>query len=180
MLLILGREMNRCFLCPLCRCHHGKDNSISILYLQVKSGYATLYRMAYETTDVPVVKSQQKIREMIMKHGGFGIAFISDRDPEGKFPSSEGFHAKVIIDAKPYTVKVMAKVKKVRNLEQEERRIWRVLFHHMKSVFESADSGVMEFRELMLPYMVNQEGRTIAELREQFRDGTLDYEREDA
>ncbi len=120
--------------------------------------------MAYEQTEVPVSKSQQKIKEMIMKHGGFGIAFVSDRDPTGEFPASEGFHAKVIIDQKPYAVRVMAKVKKVRDVEQEERRIWRVLFHHMKSVFESADSGVMEFRELMLPYMVNKDGRTIAEM----------------
>lgn len=120
--------------------------------------------MAYEKTDVPTVKSQQKIREMIMAHGGFGIAFVSERDPEGKFPSSEGFQAKVIIDKKPYAVKIMAKVKKVSDIEQEERRIWRVLFYHMKSVFESADSGVMEFRELMLPYMVNATGQTVAEM----------------
>lgn len=120
--------------------------------------------MAYEKTAVAVTKSQQKIREMIMKHQGFGIAFVSDRDPEGSFDSSEGFHAKVMIDGKPYAVKVMAKVKKSRDLEQEERRIWRVLFHHMKSVFESADSGVMEFRELMLPYMVRADGLTIAEV----------------
>jgi hypothetical protein len=48
-------------------------------------------------------------------------------------------------------------------LEQEHRRIWRVLFYHLKSVFEAADSGVMEFRELMLPYIVTKSGMTVAE-----------------
>lgn len=133
--------------------------------------------MAYETTEVPVIKSQLKIREMIMKHGGFGIAFISERDPQGKVHSSEGFHAKVLIDKRPYAVKVMAKVKPARDIEQEERRIWRVLFHHMKSVFESADSGVMEFRELMLPYMVNSTGQTIAEMILPRIDQSLDASR---
>jgi hypothetical protein len=38
-----------------------------------------------------------------------------------------------------------------------------VLFYHLKGIFESADSGVLEFRELMLPYIVTKSGRTIAE-----------------
>jgi hypothetical protein len=33
----------------------------------------------------------------------------------------------------------------------------------MKNVFEAADSGVMEFRELMLPYIVTKSGMTISE-----------------
>ena len=32
-----------------------------------------------------------------------------------------------------------------------------------KSVFEAADTGVMEFRELMLPYIVMADGMTISE-----------------
>lgn len=120
--------------------------------------------MAYEHTEVAVVKSQQKIREMIMKHQGFGIAFVSERDPAGDFDSSEGFQAKVMIDGKPYAVKVMAKVRKVKDVDQEERRIWRVLYHHMKSVFEASDSGVMEFREIMLPYMMRADGKTVAQV----------------
>lgn len=121
--------------------------------------------MAYEYTEVPVSKSQEQIRRLIMSHGGFGLAVVSERDPDGKFPPQEGFQAKVLIDKKPYTVKVMASLKLVSEpkREQEERRIWRVLFHHLKSVFEAADSGVMEFRELMLPYIVTADGMTISE-----------------
>ena len=45
----------------------------------------------------------------------------------------------------------------------EQRRIWRVLYYHLKSIFESADSGVMEFRDLILSYIVIADGRTVAE-----------------
>lgn len=38
--------------------------------------------------------------------------------------------------------------------ERAEKRIWRVLYYHIKAMFEAADSGVLELRELMLPYLV--------------------------
>jgi hypothetical protein len=126
--------------------------------------------MAYEGTEVPVSRSQEAIRKLVMGHGGFGFAAVSERDPG--MPGREGFHAKVMIDAKPYSVRIMATVRIVSGrtalqdkdrIEREERRIWRVIYYHLKSVFEAADSGVMEFRELMLPYIQIADGRTIAE-----------------
>ena len=127
--------------------------------------------MAYENTKVPVGRSQEAIRKLIMSHGGFGLAFISDREPSLGY-ASEGFQAKVLIDSRPYTVKVMAKLRatpprltmrqQAEFISREECRIWRVLFYHLKSVFEAADSGVMEFRELMLPYIMIGE-KTVAE-----------------
>lgn len=112
--------------------------------------------MSYEQTQVPVVKSQDKIRQMLVRHKGGSVAFISD-------PPLEGFQAIVRIDEKPYSIKIMATVKAKRDAEQECRRIWRVLYHHMKSIFEASDSGVMEFRELILPYIMAKDGRTVAE-----------------
>lgn len=112
--------------------------------------------MAYEGTEVPVVKSQDKIRQMLIKHGGGRVAFISD-------PPLEGFQAVVQIDGKPYSIKIMAHLRAKRDPEAECRRIWRVLYHHMKGIFEAADSGVMEFREMMLPYIIASDGRTVGE-----------------
>lgn len=112
--------------------------------------------MAYEQTQVAVPKSQDKIRQMLLRHKGGSVAFISD-------PPLEGFQALVPIDGKTYSVKIMARCRDKRDPEQEARRIWRVLYHHVKSIFEAADSGVMEFRELMLPYIMAHDGKTIAE-----------------
>lgn len=119
--------------------------------------------MAYEKTSVAVPKSQEGIRKLIMAHKGFGVAFVSEHDPEGNLPPQEGFHAKVMIDSKPYSVRIVATLKPSRDMDQEARRIWRVLFHHMKSVFEAADTGVMEFRELILPYILMPNDKTVAE-----------------
>ena len=128
--------------------------------------------MAYEKTEVPVVRSQDALRKLIQSHKGFGLAVISEQDPTGQDNSLEGFQAKVMIDAQPVVIKIMAKVKmpgkywsdrqKEDFKQQEERRIWRVIYYHLKSVFEASDSGVMEFRELMLPYIVTPNGETVA------------------
>jgi len=112
--------------------------------------------MAYEQTQVAVPKSQDKIRQMLVRHKGGSVAFISD-------PPLEGFQALVPIDGKQYSIKIMAHIRDKKDSEQEARRIWRVLYHHMKSIFEAADSGVMEFRELMLPYIMTNDGKTVAE-----------------
>ncbi len=115
--------------------------------------------MAYENTAVAVAKSQQKLREILLRNKGGRVAFLSD-------PPVEGFTAVVPIDGKEYTVQVMARCKPKKNFdadEQEARRVWRVLFHHMKGIFEASKSGVLEFREMMLPYIVTHDGKTVAE-----------------
>ena len=131
--------------------------------------------MAYEGTEVSVSRSQEGIRKLIMAQRGSKIAFISD-------PPREGFQAEVLIDALPYQIRIFGECRtapqtrrvysrtvdttekqRVDFLDGEHRRIWRVLFYHLKSVFEAADSGVMEFRELMLPYIVTKSGKTIGE-----------------
>ncbi len=132
--------------------------------------------MAYENTEVSVSKSQEGIRKLIISRKGGKIAFISD-------PPREGFTAAVEIDGLPYQIRIFGVCKeppqskervyrgptsttakqRLTFIEQEEKRIWRVLFYHMKSVCESADSGVMELRELLLPYIVTKSGETIAE-----------------
>lgn len=131
--------------------------------------------MAYEGTEVSVSRSQEGIHKLIMARKGSKIAFISD-------PPREGFQAEVLIDGLPYQIRIFGECRTAPQarryysrtvdttdkqradfLDGEHRRIWRVLFYHLKSVFEAADSGVMEFRELMLPYIVTKSGKTIGE-----------------
>lgn len=115
--------------------------------------------MSYEQTTVPVAKSQQKLRDMLLSNKGGRVAFLSD-------PPVEGFSAVVPIDGKEYTIQVMARCKPKRNGEadeQEARRVWRVILNHMKSIFEASRSGVLEFREMMLPYIMTHDGKTVAE-----------------
>lgn len=121
--------------------------------------------MAYEMTSVAVSKSQQAIRELIYGHAGAGICFISQRP-------SEGFEAMVSIKSQSYRIRVMAtcrltdkhsKALSPKETEQEERRVWRVLFWHLKTMFEAADSGVIDLMDIILPYVVLKDDRTLSQ-----------------
>lgn len=128
--------------------------------------------MAYESTEVSVAKSQEQIRHMIYSHQGTGVNMISQRP-------REGFEALVTIKDLPYHIRIMAtcRLTPERNrygqrrspgqLEQaranEERRVWRVLFWHLKAIFEASDAGVIDIRDVILPYIVTRDGRTLSE-----------------
>jgi hypothetical protein len=103
-----------------------------------------------------VSDSQQAIRKVVYAHKGTGVSFISQ-------PPREGFEALVTLKDIPYHIRIMATCQKAANREQEERRVWRVLFYHMKAMFEAVDSGVIAVEEVIMPYIVTPDGRTIAE-----------------
>lgn len=116
--------------------------------------------MAYEYTYVAPEKSQGQIRKLLEIHGAKNVSFASQNDPI----RMEGFRATVVLEQKPYGMKIVVPVKDKKNVklqDQEIRRIWRVLYHHMKAVFEAADSGVIDIRELLLPFLVTTDGQTV-------------------
>jgi hypothetical protein len=115
--------------------------------------------LSYEDTKVPLVQSQQGIRDQVYRHKGTGVSFISR-------PPQEGFEALVTMGGEAYHIRVMATCKPKNSIEgkgQEERRVWRVLFWHLKAMFEAADSGVIAIEDIIMPYIVTPDGRTIAE-----------------
>ena len=127
--------------------------------------------MAYESTEVVVSKSQDQIRKLIYAHKGTGLMLLSQ-------PPREGFEAMVTIGDMPYHIRIMATANpRVHDkwgmklsggrldavLEQENRRVWRVLFWHLKAMFEASDSGVIDVRDVIMPYVVMRDGLTIAD-----------------
>lgn len=130
--------------------------------------------MAYEQTEVAVSKSQEQIRRIIYGHKGTGLMLLSH-------PPQEGFEAMVTIVDLPYHIRIMATCKTefkdgygytirdknsplyAKKREQEERRVWRVLYWHLKAMFEAADSGVIDIRDVIMPYVVTRDGRTLSE-----------------
>lgn len=126
--------------------------------------------MAYEETEVQVEKSQKQIRALMKLVGGSAIAFISQTDPH-----REGFEVIVNLpefdgaqnSTAQFRIRIVAEIPKVtgrtRDPEQRIRRIWRVLFHHFKTLIEAEKTGVLEFREIFLPYIVTGDGRTVAD-----------------
>jgi hypothetical protein len=129
--------------------------------------------MAYETTEVAVSKSQDAIRKLIYAHKGTGLMLLSQ-------PPREGFEAMITLAKQPYHIRVMASCHPVskmmkngyslknaaayaKDVEQEERRVWRVLYWHLKAMFEAADAGVIDIRDIIMPYVVLRDGRTLAD-----------------
>jgi hypothetical protein len=127
--------------------------------------------MSYEGTEVPVSKSQESIRKLIYAHKGTGLMLVSR-------PPAEGFEAFIDIEKTPYHIRIMAQCKDVskdrwgtkktataqRNAtEKEERRVWRVLYWYLKAIFEAADSGVVDVRNVIMPYVVLKDGRTLSD-----------------
>ena len=128
--------------------------------------------MAYDSTKVPISRSQEAIRRLIYAHRGTAVSLVSN-------PPHEGFEALITIGDLPYRVRVMAKCAKIdpmtsqgkkRSLlvmeemrQNEIKRVWRVLFWHLKAMFEAADSGVIDIRDVIMPYVVTRDGRTLSE-----------------
>src|SRR5580765_2035677 len=116
--------------------------------------------MAYNYTDVSPEKSQGQIKDLLISHGASNVQFASAFEPM----RVEGFQARVTIDDKAYGVRIAVPIKDRNNKAkqaQEVRRVWRVLYHHVKAIFEAADSGVIDIRELLLPYFVTKDGKTV-------------------
>lgn len=60
--------------------------------------------MAYESTEVPVSRSQEAIRKIMYGHKGTGVMLLSH-------PPREGFEALVTIGELPYHIRIMTTCK---------------------------------------------------------------------
>ncbi len=119
--------------------------------------------MAYEHTLVSPEKSQAAIKKLLVAHGSVNVSFASSSKPMRQ----EGFRASVVLDGKPYGMKIVVPVQEMANNKAQDqviRRVWRVLYHHMKAIFEAADSGVIDIRELLLPFLVTKNGQTVGQI----------------
>jgi hypothetical protein len=135
--------------------------------------------MAYESTSVPVEKSQGQIRKLLTDAGASRLAFGEERE-EGQRVAMVTFEIgtnivrlrvplkqvpeKAVRD-KHYRsrTKTMDQVRDVL-YEQEEKRIWRVLAWNLKARMVAVEEKVETFEEAFLAHLLDpQTGRTIYE-----------------
>lgn len=135
--------------------------------------------MAYETTKVAVEKSQSEIRKLLRGYGAEGYRFGEDTQAGMTWASVEfvnqGYMVRMRVPLKPPEMEPLrkrAKNARTKTLEdiyeeamdQEARRIWRVLFWNLKSRMEAVEEGVETFLEAFLAHVVNAAtGRTVYE-----------------
>lgn len=130
--------------------------------------------MAYESTNVPVEKSQSGIRKLLMEFGAnefqFGEGTGVDEARWSGISFRHGGHTvmmqvplKVPDETQAEQLKAKAKRAHTRTLadvereywDQEERRIWRVLFWSLKARMIAIEEDVEEFEQAFLAHLVD-------------------------
>ena len=135
---------------------------------------------AYSSTTVPVERSQAEIRKLLGLHGAQRFAFGEETDDAGVRWAAVTFtHGGLVVRMrvphKPVDERaIRSKVQRARTktfedfeaemVEQEARRIWRVMAWNLKARLVSVEEGVETFAEAFLAHLVNpQTGQTVYE-----------------
>lgn len=127
--------------------------------------------MAYETTKVPVDKSQAGIRQLLVKHGADQFTFgegAGDQPWAGVEFAHHGLLVRMRAPLKVDDAELRAAYAKYRQrgakpesvwrreqLEQEQKRIWRVLHWTMKARLEAVEENVETFEQAFLAHIVD-------------------------
>lgn len=122
------------------------------------------------TTKVPVMRTLPEIHELLVKHGAMSVLTdYADGKPRGLSFRIEGPHG-VRSYALPVDVAAMGRLLVAagrRNArvdarpEQAERVAWRVTKDWLAAQLSLVDAQMAAFDQVMLPYMLSDDGRTI-------------------
>lgn len=135
---------------------------------------------AYESTTVPVERSQGEVRKLLASYGASRFAFGEETDADGtqwaavsfsvadrsvrmrvplKAPDEDAIASK----ARRSRSKTPAQVRFEVN-DQEARRIWRVIAWNLKARLVAVEEGVETFEEAFLAHLLDERtGLTIYE-----------------
>lgn len=145
---------------------------------------------AYASTEVAVEKSQGEIRRLLTSHGASSFSF-AEGTHDGVIWAAVEFvsgdtRVRVQVPLKePSAATINSKLSRTRTrtkaqivsdlVEQEGRRIWRVLVHGLKARMISVTEGVETFEQAFLAHLVDPvTNQTLWEtLREQVEAGAL-------
>lgn len=147
---------------------------------------------AYDSTTVPVDRSQGQIRKLLNEAGASRLAFSEERDEDGQRWAMVAFvigvhGVRLRVPLKPVDdreVHKKARRARTRTFEQirddlyvqEERRIWRVLAWNLKARMVAVEEQVETFEEAFLAHLLDP--RTNTTVYEQLaHEGRVELER---
>jgi hypothetical protein len=125
---------------------------------------------AYETTDVPVERSQGEIRKLLYRHKASNFAFMETTVDGCQFATIDfvvnRLQVRIRVPLKPINQRALnERIQRARTrsadqiraeaVEQEARRIWRVMFHTLKARLVAVEEGVETFEEAFLSHLVD-------------------------
>lgn len=127
--------------------------------------------MAYESTTVAVDRSQAAIRQLLLKHGAERFAFREGSGHDGRqWAGIEFVHGghmvrmqvplKDVDDGEVRRRQQRARTKTAATIradlvEQEARRIWRVMHWSLKARLEAVQEAVETFEQAFLAHLVD-------------------------
>ncbi len=114
----------------------------------------------YETTDVPISRTQEHLRQLLKK---YGIDQIALYQAWPKFFAIEFIRLETSRDGdKILRVRIAGKpVRSEADPDQELRRIGRMIFYNVKAKLEAVEAGLVTFEQEFLPHIVLPSGRTL-------------------
>ncbi len=125
---------------------------------------------AYATTEVAVTKSQAEVRDLLVKHGATQFTFGEGAGPHGHSYAGvefvvDGLKVRLSVPLKTPTDKaVSSRLSRSRGktrdqvlaamMEQEAKRIWRVIAHNLKARMVAVEEGVESMEQAFLAHVV--------------------------
>ena len=103
---------------------------------------------SYQSTTVPVVKTQSQIEKMLVEHGAVKTHFMKDYEKDMVILAWE---RKIILDGSP---KIQPLMHHISFRDRKEAQVYRALFYHLKAKFEAVDFQIVSFEEEFLPYFL--------------------------
>jgi hypothetical protein len=126
----------------------------------------------YESTDVPVERSKQAIRNVLKNAGARGLQLEETWDEDGCVEmclvrfiwlTESGAKATVRLDATPLPPEKSSRSGWRVSPEQRERQAWRGLAWYIESMVKAATFGIVSFEAVFLAYFEDAQGKTIGE-----------------
>lgn len=117
-------------------------------------------------TDVSVGKTQDDIKKCLSKYKSTGFMCGETADKSAVAFEVEGIRVRISF-ARPIFNKTKNKRGQYltrKQVENEDRRLWRCLLLLVKGNLEAVESGIVTLQEVFLPYTVLADGRTMGEV----------------
>jgi hypothetical protein len=106
----------------------------------------------YQQTAVPVERSKEAIRQMLLENGAVAHQFSERTDAEIVEIS---WARKVILDDHGKKSEFVQPCRiRVSYHNRDIRQVFRVIYHHLKAKFEIVRFGILSFEEEFLPFFV--------------------------
>jgi hypothetical protein len=142
----------------------------------------------YSQTEVPVSRSQEQIRSLLLNVGALGVQFEEEWGDAPRcrvrfaWPGEEGRKVMVRLEVTPLPPgddpSRRAKKQRVHvDADQRLRQAWRGLAWYLDSTLKAATFGLVRFEDVFLSFIEAPNGRTIGDvLVPQIRAGRLELE----